>query len=133
MEKIPTFLPVVALALIDPEGRILLQQRPQGKHHGGMWEFPGGKLETAEKPREALCREISEELGVALDPMMLTPAGWAEEDAGTPIVLLLYTSRQTPVAVTPHEGQQWGWFARAQAQALELAPMDRRLLANLQL
>ena len=57
-------IPVVAVALLDQEGRCLLAQRPHGKDHGGLWEFPGGKIEARESPEQALLRELREELGV---------------------------------------------------------------------
>ncbi|MXO92983.1 NUDIX domain-containing protein [Erythrobacter arachoides] len=128
MEDIPTFLTVVALALFDSEGRILLQQRPAGKHHAGLWEFPGGKVEAGEFPRDALVREIEEELAIALDPQTLSPCHFAEDYGHTPIVLLLYTSRQAGVRPRGMDGQAWRWSLPAEAAALPLAPMDRALL-----
>ncbi len=130
VQNIPTWLMVVALALFDQEGRILLQQRPTGKHHGGMWEFPGGKVEVSEKPVKALVREIAEELGLELDAAMLEPAFFAEEGTDPAIVLNLYTSRQPVGEPRALEGQDWGWFSLAEAAALPLAPMDRKLLSR---
>ena len=66
MEAGPTLLAVAAMALIDPAGRVLMQRRPENRAHGGLWEFPGGKLEADEGPAEARVREIAEELGIAL-------------------------------------------------------------------
>lgn len=133
MTNFPTWLPVVALALTDAEGRLLLQQRPAEKHHGGLWEFPGGKVENGENPRDSLVREIAEELGLQLDPAQLSPALVADELASGPVVLILYTA--TVFAGVPQglEGQQWGWFTRAEAARLPLAPMDRDLLHRLAL
>jgi 8-oxo-dGTP diphosphatase len=62
----PSLLPVVAAAMVDLEGRVLLQQRPPGKSLAGLWEFPGGKLEEGEAPASAIVREIHEELGVVV-------------------------------------------------------------------
>lgn len=124
-------MPVVAAAMENAEGRWLLQQRPPGKAHGGLWEFPGGKVESGENPRFALAREISEELGITLDPQRMDPAGFAEGEGGkppSPIVLFLYTCPFPGGAVTPTEGQAWGWFNAAEARKLDLAPMDRQLL-----
>ena len=131
MQRNPTFLCVVALALFDTEGRVLMQQRPPGKHHAGLWEFPGGKVENGENPRGALVREIAEELDVMLNPEDLAPAGFAESCAPTPIVLLLYTSRQKTAEPRGLDGQPWRWLTRGEAQALPLAPMDRVLLTEL--
>ncbi len=131
MEDFPTWLPVVAIALFDDAGRVLMQQRASQKHHGGLWEFPGGKVEPAEKPREALVREITEELGVTLDSAQFQPAGLAEEEGDKTVVLLLYTTQQPATGIVPVEGQEWGWFALEEASGLPLAPMDRKLLSQL--
>lgn len=131
MEKESTVTLVVAAAMLDHEGRLLLQQRPAGKRHGGMWEFPGGKVEANENPRFSLVREIEEELSVRLDAEHFTPAGFAEEPAaeGYPaIVMLLYTASVWHGDIEPLEAQRWSWFAPAQASALDLPPMDRALL-----
>jgi 8-oxo-dGTP diphosphatase len=134
MEKVPTFVPVVAAAIRDGAGRLLMQQCPAHKRHAGLWEFPGGKVEVEEIPRLALCREVLEELGLDLEFAALEPAGFADEPPaeGRPgLVLLLYTCptwRGTPAA---REGQNWGWFTLAEAAALDLPPMDRALLAGL--
>lgn len=133
VENFPTWLPVVALALHDEEGRLLLQQRPVNRHHGGLWEFPGGKVETCESPRRALVREILEELALELDPAKLIPSTFAEETGEKHVVLFLYTSRQPVVQPQARDGQQWGWFSYEEAQRLDLAPMDRDLLARLSL
>ena len=131
MKKIPTWLLVVAVALRDDAGRILLQERPAGKHHAGLWEFPGGKVETAETPREALVRELDEELGLRLDASTFQPAGFAEEGADPRVVLILYTSPFGGEPVEAMDGQLFGWFTAKEAQELPLAPMDRQLLCNL--
>jgi 8-oxo-dGTP diphosphatase len=134
VENNPTFVPVVAAAIRDAAGRLLLQQCPPHKRHAGLWEFPGGKVECEEIPRVALCREVLEELGLVLDRGELAPAGFAEEpptDGRPGLVLLLYTCgawRGTPAAL---EGQNWDWFTREEAAGLDLPPMDRALLAGL--
>ena len=95
VENIPTWTCVVALALRDGKGRWLMHRRPADKHHGGLWEFPGGKVETGETPRNALVREIEEELGLVIEPAACAPVGFAEETSGEgrpPIVIMLYTS-----------------------------------------
>ena len=126
---------VVAAAIRDPRGRWLLQQRRPGKHHAGLWEFPGGKVEQGEAPRAALCREVAEELGLTLDPAALRPLGFAEdagESAGSALVLLLFGAESEHCGTAAgREGQSWGWFARADLAALALAPLDRALIAVL--
>jgi 8-oxo-dGTP diphosphatase len=57
---------VVAAALFDGAGRVLIAQRPPGKHMAGRWEFPGGKVMAGESERRALARELTEELGVQI-------------------------------------------------------------------
>lgn len=134
VENSPTTTRVVAAAIRDGEGRLLLQQCPAHKRHAGLWEFPGGKVESGETQAVALCREILEELGMRLDPDALEPAGFAEEPAmeGRPgIVLLLYNCRNWQGAPQALEGQLWGWFSEAEAAELGLPPMDRALLAGL--
>ena len=129
MENNPTWILGVALALFDKMGRLLLQQRLAGKHHGGYWEFPGGKVESGETPRLALVREIEEELGIALSPDVLTPVSFAEEPGAPGIVLNLYTARLDECEPQARDGQAWGWYSLTDAAELPLAPMDRELLA----
>jgi 8-oxo-dGTP diphosphatase len=68
---------VVACALIDPDGRVLIAQRPEGKALAGLWEFPGGKLEPGERPEAALIRELDEELGITVKEACLAPLTFA--------------------------------------------------------
>ena len=134
MERDPTIVLVVAAAIRDREGRLLLQQCPPHKRHAGLWEFPGGKVESEEIPRLALCREVREELGLDLESTALEPIGFAEEPPaeGRPgLVLLLYTCGTWRGEPTALEGQEWGWFTPGEAAALDLPPMDRALLVGL--
>ena len=134
LEKTPTFVPVVAAAIRDSGGRLLLQQALPDKRHAGLWEFPGGKVEIGETPRFALCREVAEELALELDEDTLEPAGFAEEagELGRPgHVLFLYTCAVWRGMPEAREGQQWGWFTPHEARALPMAAMDRALLARL--
>jgi len=134
LESNPTFVPVVAAAIGDGTGRLLLQQALPHKRHAGQWEFPGGKVETGESPRFALCREVFEELGIVLQESALSPAGFAEEpaDRGRPaLVLFLYTCLHWDGEPEAREGQAWAWFTREDAARLALPPMDRALLSAL--
>ncbi|HEX4847686.1 MAG TPA: (deoxy)nucleoside triphosphate pyrophosphohydrolase [Novosphingobium sp.] len=123
MKKIPTVIPVVAVALIDPQGRVLMHQRRRASEHGGLWEFPGGKVETGESLAESLCREISEELGIALDPAALEPLSFAASD-DLPYVILLYTCRRWSGEPACLEGEAIGWFAPDAIAALPMPPLD---------
>jgi 8-oxo-dGTP diphosphatase len=68
---------VVAAALVDPDGRVLIAQRPPGKAMAGLWEFPGGKVEAAERPEDALIRELAEELSITVREPCLAPLTFA--------------------------------------------------------
>lgn len=116
---------VVALCLKDTDGQLLLARRPEGKHHGGLWEFPGGKVEPGETTRAALAREVAEELAIRIDPATLVPLTFAEDDR---LVLLLFGASAAEGQVAGLEGQEWGWFTRDDAAALPLAPLDRQML-----
>lgn len=134
MEKIPTWTCVVALALGDGEGRWLMHQRPADKQHGGLWEFPGGKVESDESPAEALVREIGEELGLALDIAALAPAGFAQEPVGSraaPIVILLYTCGDWSGAPEALEGGAIAWFTWREMAVLPRPPLDIALCQSL--
>ncbi|MXO57204.1 NUDIX domain-containing protein [Altererythrobacter gangjinensis] len=134
MENIPTLLTVVAAAFERPDGRWLMHKRPADKHHGGLWEFPGGKVESGETPVNALIREITEELGVAIDCANAVPIGFAEsgsEGVIPPIVILLYRLNEwigEPVAL---EGGAVGWFTPAQMARLDKPPLDCSLVDRL--
>jgi 8-oxo-dGTP diphosphatase len=94
MEKNPTMLFVTAAALINENGAILLQKRPEVKAMAGLWEFPGGKVERGEAPAAALVRELKEELGVDVEAKNLMPCTFASEALGQrDLLLLLYICR----------------------------------------
>ena len=134
LENCPTFIPVVAAAIFDDRGRVLLQRCLPHKRHAGLWEFPGGKVENGETPRFALCREIREELAIELGESELSPAGMADEPAceGRPaLVLFLYKALQWRGVPEGREGQGWGWFTLADAARVPLPGMDRALLTQL--
>lgn len=134
MEEIPTWICVVALALTDSEGRWLMHRRPDHKRHGGLWEFPGGKVEPGEIPANALIREIEEELGIRLEAGSLEPAGFAQEApkrGTTPIVILLYTAKDWAGVPDPREGGAIGWFVSEQIARLQRPPLDVELCRQL--
>ena len=125
---------VVAAALIDARGRVLVQQRPAGKSLAGLWEFPGGKLEPGESPAMALVRELAEELAIEVEPADLRPITFADEDIGARrLILLLYLLtrwRGTPVAV---EASALAWEAPGRLGRLAMPRADRPLVTALQL
>ena len=86
---------VVAAALIDPDGRVLIAQRPEGKGMAGLWEFPGGKIEPSETPELALIRELREELGIAVKELCLAPFTFASHSyGGFHLLMPLYICRR---------------------------------------
>jgi 8-oxo-dGTP diphosphatase len=134
MEKLPTSILVVAAAIVDARGRILLQQCAAHKRHAGKWEFPGGKVEANENQRFALKREVLEELGIELATGAMEPAGFAEDaqdSGGAELVMLLYTCTHWTGAPEGREGQRWGWYTLNEAAGLDMPPMDRTLLATM--
>lgn len=124
-------LAVVALALFDGAGRVLMQRRPEGRQHGGLWEFPGGKIEPGEGPVGALVRESVEELGLALDPAGLFPITFAasENPGQRPVALLLYGSRQPSGVLQGEDGAELAWVDRSRLAALAMPPLDVPLAA----
>jgi 8-oxo-dGTP diphosphatase len=134
MENNPTWLPVVAAALQRQDGAWLMHKRPAEKQHGGLWEFPGGKVEIGETPEKALVRELSEELGIAVNGCDLQPAFFAQEAmAGKrlPIVILLYTLRIWTGDPAGIEGGAIGWFTVGQVLKLDKPPLDVDLASKL--
>jgi 8-oxo-dGTP diphosphatase len=127
---------VAACALIDPDGRVLLAQRPQQKAMGGLWEFPGGKVETGERPEEALIRELSEELGIAVREACLAPFTFASHSYPEFHLLMpLYVCRRWEGTPQPreHTALKWVWPRDLPsypmlAADLPLIPMLRDLL-----
>jgi 8-oxo-dGTP diphosphatase len=120
---------VAAVALVDAEGRILLAQRPEGKSMAGLWEFPGGKVESGESPEHALIRELHEELGIETWDSCLAPltfASHAYEDFH--LLMPLFICRRwsgTPVA---REGQTLKWVRRNDLRNYPMPPADIPLI-----
>lgn len=101
---------VVAGALISPERRVLLAQRPEGKNLAGFWEYPGGKIEKGETPEQALCRELNEELRLTVDPADLKPLTFASFDYPEfHLVMPLFVCRRWRGTPEPTEGQRIGF------------------------
>lgn len=124
-----TVIPVVAAALIREDGRVLMQRRAAGGAHGGLWEFPGGKVDPGESPETALVRELAEELGITIAGDRLTPAGWAgqapgEGGPGGRIVILLYTCRDWQGEPECLVGERLDWFAPREIPQLSMPPLD---------
>ena len=101
---------VTAVALIDPDGRVLLAQRPPGKSLAGLWECPGGKVEPGETPEAALIRELQEELGIDTWASCLAPLTFASHSyADFHLLMPLFACRRWQGIATPREGQTLAW------------------------
>jgi 8-oxo-dGTP diphosphatase len=132
VEKIPTLL-VVAAALVDSGGRVLLQQRPPGRSMAGLWEFPGGKVEDQELPEKALVRELKEELGVDVDLVSIAPATFASAKLGDRhLLLLLYLCREWRGEPEPLDAVALQWVRPQEMRALPMPPADRPLIGLLE-
>lgn len=117
---------VVGAALFDDTGRVLVQRRPDGKQHGGLWEFPGGKVEPGETPEVALVRELAEELGIVVAVDKLTVASFATAPG---IVLLLYACRTWTGTPAATDGATLSWVDSVLLGELAMPPVDRPLIA----
>lgn len=127
----PTLL-VAAVALIDPESRVLLARRPEGKPLAGLWEFPGGKVAPGETPEEALIRELREELGIDVSAACLGPFTFASHTYEKFHLLMpLYLCRRWQGQVTAMEGQALAWVRPARLSDYAMPPADIPLVAML--
>lgn len=124
---------VVAAALADGEGRILLQRRSPGRAMAGLWEFPGGKVEEGERPEAALARELGEELGIEVDVAALAPAAFASADnSGRHMLLLLYLCREWRGEPSALDAAELAWVRPADMAALPMPPADEPLIPLLE-
>ena len=124
---------VVAAALIDGDGRVLVQQRPPGKPMAGLWEFPGGKVEPGEVPESALIRELTEELGITVESACLAPATFASESlGGRHLILLLYALRKWSGVPVAHHASALKWVRPLELHGLEMPPADKPLIGLLE-
>jgi 8-oxo-dGTP diphosphatase len=123
---------VVAVALIDADNRVLIAQRPKHKQLGGLWEFPGGKLDSGERPEAALIRELDEELGITVKEACLAPltfASHAYEDFH--LLMPLYVCRRWEGLAMPREGQELAWVRANKLRDYPMPPADLPLIPPL--
>ena len=123
---------VAACALIDPDGRVLIAQRPPGRSMAGLWEFPGGKVEAGERPEDTVIRELREELGIAVKEACLAPLTFASHSYPEfQLLMPLYVCRRWEGTVTALEAQQLTWVKPNRLRDYEMPPADVPLIAHL--
>jgi 8-oxo-dGTP diphosphatase len=121
---------VVAAVIRDEEDRVLLTQRPEDRHMGGLWEFPGGKIDDGEAPGEALMRELDEELGIEIE--VQRPMTFAvHEEPGLRILLLFYGARIVRGKPRGLDGQTVKWVAVTELPSFPTPPADAELIRML--
>jgi 8-oxo-dGTP diphosphatase len=130
MSDAKPLLLVAAAALVDPDGRVLICQRPQGKQLAGLWEFPGGKVEAGESPEACLIRELQEELGITVTEACLAPFVFASHAYESFHLLMpLYLVRRWSGTVTAHEHQAIAWVRPEKLADYPMPPADAPLVA----
>jgi 8-oxo-dGTP diphosphatase len=123
---------VAACALIDPDGRVLIAQRPAGRPMAGLWEFPGGKVETGERPEETLIRELEEELGITVNEACLAPLTFASHTyPDFHLLMPLYVCRRWNGTVAAQEGQRLAWVKPNRLKEYPMPPADVPLIPHL--
>lgn len=123
---------VVAVALVDIDGRVLISRRPDGKAMAGLWEFPGGKVRDGETPEAALIREMREELAIDTAESCLAPLTFASHAYDDFHLLMpLYVCRRWKGTVTPLEGQELKWVRPNALRDYPMPPADAPLVAIL--
>ena len=121
---------VVAAALIDTDGRVLIAQRPSNKSMAGLWEFPGGKINAGEKPENALVRELNEELGINTWRSCLAPLSFASYTYNDFHLLMpLFVCRKWEGTPTPMEGQVLKWVDKKNLKNYSMPPADIPLIS----
>lgn len=123
---------VVAAALIDADGRVLIAQRPPGKQLAGLWEFPGGKVDSGERPETALIRELTEELGIEVEEACLAPLTFASHTyENFHLLMPLYVCRRWRGIVLAGEGQALKWVRPQNLRDYPMPQADAPLIPAL--
>jgi 8-oxo-dGTP diphosphatase len=133
MADMSDLLVIVAAALVDADGRILVQQRAAGRAMAGLWEFPGGKIERGESAEMALVRELKEELGISTETACLAPAGFgtAPIEDGRQLLLLLYVCRKWSGIPKALDAAALRWVRPLELHDLPMPPADLPLIGLL--
>jgi 8-oxo-dGTP diphosphatase len=123
---------VVACALINEYGKVLINERPVGKDYAGYWEFPGGKVDEGETPEEAIIRELKEEINIDVTGSCLAPLSFTEKQYDNYyVVVLLYVCRRWNGHIMPMEEQELAWVSPKEIDNFNLLPADKSFFANL--
>jgi len=123
---------VVACALINEYGKVLINERPVGKDYAGYWEFPGGKVDESETPEEAIIRELKEEINIDVTGSCLAPLSFTEKQYDNYyVVVLLYVCRRWNGHIMPMEEQELAWVSPKEIDNFNLLPADKSFFANL--
>jgi 8-oxo-dGTP diphosphatase len=123
---------VVACALLDADGRVLIAERPAGRSMAGLWEFPGGKVEAGERPEATLIRELREELGIVVNEACLAPLTFASHTYPEFHLLMpLYVCRRWDGQVQALEGQRLAWVRPNKLRDYPMPPADEPLISHL--
>jgi len=123
---------VAACALIDPDGRVLIAQRPPDKPMAGLWEFPGGKVEQGERPEDTLIRELNEELGIVVDEPCLAPLAFASHSyPDFHLLMPLYVCRRWQGMATAREHVRLAWVRPNRLREYPMPPADEPLIPHL--
>lgn len=123
---------VAAVALVDADGRVLISRRPEDKQLGGLWEFPGGKVDAGERPETALIRELKEELAIDVAESCLAPLTFASHAYDDFHLLMpLYVCRRWKGIARGAEGQEIKWVAPARLKDFPMPPADVPLIPHL--
>lgn len=121
---------LVTAAIIEQNNRILITQRPDGSRHAGKWEFPGGKMEPGESPRQALERELREELDLSISAGPVVETLYHRYDWGTVLVLAYHceilSGTLRHVEVADHR-----WVTRDEITDFDFLDADLPLVAKL--
>jgi len=120
----------VAAGIIVHEGKVLIARRKQGQNHGGLWEFPGGKIEVNETPQECLVRELHEELGIEVEAGRIVAEAWDRSGHGS-FVILAVEAGLVSGSIRPTVHDEVKWVSWEDLPAYPLAPADRELLEKI--
>jgi len=121
-----------AVALVDADGRVLLCKRPSGKPFAGLWEFPGGKVESGERPEAALIRELKEELSIDVVESCLAPLTFASHAYDDFHLLMpLFVCRRWKGVARGVEGQELTWVKPLELRGYAMPPADVPLIPHL--